>query len=76
MSQILLDLMMHIMDGFEFMLRIPEIGLEKIPPIIVITAAIEKAKLVRGIANVITKPIDLQQLYDAAEKLVHGWRPA
>jgi CheY-like chemotaxis protein len=70
---ILLDLMMPIMGGGEFANSIEGDPLLADIPIFVLTAAVDKADLLKGVAGVIKKPLDLNGLLATCDKYcAHG----
>jgi CheY-like chemotaxis protein len=70
-SIILLDLMMPIMDGFTFLEAFRKLlpdAVEKVP-VIILTAAGERANLAQGVKAVLPKPIDIEQLLEMLNTL-------
>jgi len=67
---VLLDLMMPVMNGWEFLAAIANEPLFKGIPIVALTAA-ERAE-VPGAVEVLSKPTDLKQLIRVVERYVRG----
>jgi len=73
---ILLDLMMPIMDGWEFTATLREDArLAKIP-VVVITAFADRAQTLKPLTGILIKPIDLDMLFDTIHRLFDGGRAA
>lgn len=68
---ILLDLMMPVMNGWEFAEHLEKDELLANIPIVVVTAFADKAKIVRA-KKIIKKPVDWDELYE----VVKVWCPA
>ena len=68
---ILLDLMMSVMDGFTFLAELEKTmpKVFKDVPVLVLTAAGDRANHVQGARQVIKKPIDVDALLAELEKL-------
>jgi CheY-like chemotaxis protein len=71
---VLLDLMMPVMNGWEFLAAVANDPLLKGIPIVVLTAA-EHAQI-PGALGVLSKPMDLTELLRVVEHYVHGTRDA
>ena len=71
---VLLDLMMPVMNGWEFLATIAKDPLFKELPVVVLTAA-EHAE-VPGAMEVVSKPMDLKELLRIVERYVRGDRDA
>lgn len=69
-SLILLDLMMPVMNGWEFLNAIKKESSFKHIPVVVVSAFIEQSKKI-NCNEFLEKPIDLSQLLGLAEKYVH-----
>jgi two-component system, chemotaxis family, chemotaxis protein CheY len=69
---VLLDLMMPVMNGWEFLAVVANDPLLQRIPIVVLTAA-ERAR-VPGATDVLGKPMDLQELLRVVERYVRGDR--
>jgi CheY-like chemotaxis protein len=67
---VLLDLMMPVMNGWEFLATVAKDPLLKDIPVVVLTAA-EHAE-VPGAREVVTKPMDLKDLLRVVERYVRG----
>ena len=67
---ILLDLMMPIMNGWQFAAAISENANFKNIPIVVLTAFADKVKTIPGKLT-LKKPIDLELLFEVAKKYCH-----
>jgi CheY-like chemotaxis protein len=67
---VLLDLMMPVMNGWEFLAVVENDPLLQAIPIVVLTAT-ERAQ-VPGASEVLNKPMDLQELLRVVERYVHG----
>ncbi|HEX8111093.1 MAG TPA: response regulator [Kofleriaceae bacterium] len=67
---VLLDLMMPVMNGWEFLAAIANDPLLKPIPVVVLTAA-EHAE-VPGALEVLSKPMDLKELLRVVERYVRG----
>lgn len=65
-SLILLDLMMPIMSGFEFLeaKAQPELGLAEVP-VLIISAFVDQLPRTCGVRGHIRKPVDLEDLFEA-----------
>jgi len=68
---VLLDLMMPVMNGWQFLDEVARTPSLKAIPIVVLTAAAGSPE-VRGAATVLRKPIDLGLLIDAVERHARG----
>ena len=68
---ILLDLMMPVMDGFAFLMEFEKLkaAASQDVPVLVLTAAGDRASQVKGIRAVIRKPVDIDQLLEELNKL-------
>lgn len=73
-SLVLLDLMMPVMNGWEFLTEIAKDPVLREIPIVVLTAA--KQVQVTGAAEVLAKPMDLTALIRVVERYVRGGRNA
>jgi CheY-like chemotaxis protein len=71
---ILLDLLMPVMDGVEFLEARAAVPLLAIAPVIVITAQPEMGRGVPVYAR-LTKPLLLSELVDTVDRAVHGVPP-
>ena len=71
---VLLDLMMPVMNGWEFLAAVAKDPLLRPLPIVVLTAA-EHAE-VAGALEVLSKPMDLKELLRVVERYVRGDRDA
>jgi CheY-like chemotaxis protein len=69
-SLVLLDLMMPVMSGWEFLDEVARLPALAPPPIVVLTAAGSMG--VPGAAEVVRKPYDLGVLLDAVERHTRG----
>jgi len=67
---VLLDLMMPVMNGWEFLGEVEKDPLLKVIPVVVLTAA-ERVEL-PGVAEVLSKPMDLDVLLRVVERYVRG----
>ena len=67
---ILLDLEMPVMDGRQFLARLPRANGSVGPPVIVITG--QDPRLVSGAVAVFRKPVQLDQLLSLMERLLDG----
>jgi CheY-like chemotaxis protein len=67
---VLLDLMMPVMNGWEFLDEVAKDPLLKVIPVVVLTAA-ERAR-VTGVVEVLCKPMDLKALLRVVERYVRG----
>jgi two-component system, chemotaxis family, chemotaxis protein CheY len=67
---VLLDLMMPVMNGWEFLEEIAKDPLLKVLPVVVLTAAARPE--VPGVAGVLCKPMDLKALLRVVERYVRG----
>ena len=67
---VLLDLMMPVMNGWEFLDEVAKDPLLKVLPVVVLTAA-ERAQVPGGI-EVLCKPVDLRALLRLVERYVRG----
>lgn len=65
---ILLDLMMPIMDGYQFRARQFEDPNAAVVPVVVVTAGASIRKLELGDVTVLTKPLQLDKLFAALER--------
>ena len=70
---VLLDLMMPVMNGWQFLDEITKIPSLEAIPVVVLTAA--EPGEVPGAAEVLRKPIFLRSLIEAVERHVRGRRP-
>ena len=71
---VLLDLMMPVMNGWEFLTAVAnDPGLQELP-VVVLTAA-ERAQI-PGALEVLSKPMDLKELLRVVERYVRGHRDA
>jgi two-component system chemotaxis response regulator CheY len=68
---VLLDLMMPVMNGWQFLEEVARTPSLKTIPIVVLTAAAGSPE-VRGAVTVLRKPMDLGLLIDAVERHVRG----
>lgn len=69
---VLLDLMMPVMDGLEFLDQIRADTSRSWPPVIVLTAAFTGSAEDLGVAAVVRKPFGLDRLFGAIEKVLHN----
>jgi CheY-like chemotaxis protein len=67
---VLLDLMMPVMNGWEFLDEVAKDPLLKVLPVVVLTAA-ERAQVPGGV-EVLCKPVDLRALLRLVERYVRG----
>jgi CheY-like chemotaxis protein len=67
---VLLDLMMPVMNGWEFLDEVAKDPLLKVLPVVVLTAA-QRAQ-VPGVVEVLCKPVDLRALLRVVERYVRG----
>ena len=67
---VLLDLMMPVMNGWEFLDEVAKDPLLKVLPVVVLTAA-EHAQVPRGV-EVLCKPVELRALLRLVERYVRG----
>ena len=67
---VLLDLMMPVMNGWEFLDEVAKDPLLKAIPVVVLTAA-QRAQ-VSGVVEVLCKPVDLRALLRVVERFVRG----
>jgi CheY-like chemotaxis protein len=67
---VLLDLMMPVMNGWEFLDEVGRDPLLKVLPVVVLTAA-ERAQVPGGV-EVLCKPVDLRALLRVVERYVRG----
>jgi len=67
---VLLDLMMPVMNGWEFLDEVAKDPLLKMLPVVVLTAA-QRAQ-VSGVVEVLCKPVDLRALLRVVERFVRG----
>jgi two-component system chemotaxis response regulator CheY len=67
---VLLDLMMPVMNGWEFLDEVAKDPSLKVIPVVVLTAA-ERAQL-PGVVEVLCKPMDLKALLRVVERYVRG----
>ena len=65
---VLLDLMMPIMDGFTFISKIKEVGMEGVAHIVIITAA--SRVTIEG-KRVLKKPFDITALFNTIKDVCH-----
>jgi CheY-like chemotaxis protein len=73
---ILLDLMMPVMDGYEFYARMRDLPGEH-PPVIVVSAVAPSRSALPGIHATLSKPFDFSQLlHRVAAAATHGATPA
>ena len=71
---VLLDLMMPVMNGWEFLAAVANDPLLKVIPVVVLTAA--EHVQVPGALEVLSKPMDLKELLRVVERYVRGDRDA
>ena len=71
---VLLDLMMPVMNGWEFLAAVANAPLLKRIPVVVLTAA--EHTEVPGALEVLNKPMDLKELLRVVERYVRGGRDA
>jgi CheY-like chemotaxis protein len=67
---VLLDLMMPVMNGWEFLDEVAKDPLLKVLPVVVLTAA--QRTQVPGVVEVLCKPVDLRALLRVVERYVRG----
>ena len=67
---VLLDLMMPVMNGWEFLDEVAKDPLLKVLPVVVLTAA-QRAQVPGGV-EVLCKPVDLRALLRVVERYVRG----
>lgn len=74
---IVLDLMMPVMNGWEF--RAAQLAAPRLAaiPVIVLSAATDSPARLRalGLDEVLRKPVDLGRLFAALERKLPGWQP-
>ena len=68
---VLLDLMMPVMNGWEFLDEVAKDPALKVIPVVVLTAAAGRAQ-VPGVVEVLRKPMDLRALLRVVERYVRG----
>ncbi|CAM3754165.1 PAS domain S-box protein [Paracidovorax anthurii] len=78
---LLIDWRMPGMDGIELARRIHELGLDRAPQMLMVTAygrdEVMRAAREQGIETVLVKPVSASVLHDTlAQPLAHGWLPA
>ena len=71
---VLLDLMMPVMNGWEFLAAVGNDPLLKVIPVVVLTAA--EHTEVPGALEVLSKPMDLKELLRVVARYVRGGRDA
>ena len=67
---VLLDLMMPVMNGWEFLSEVAKDPSLKMIPVVVLTAGAQTE--VAGALEVLCKPLDLKALLQTVERYVHG----
>jgi CheY-like chemotaxis protein len=67
-GMVLLDLMMPVMDGWQFLEEVSKVDSLAAIPIVVVTAYVEKSRGLR-VRAIIKKPIDIEQLLQSVRRL-------
>ncbi len=67
---VLLDLMMPVMGGADFMERVRADARFDHLPVLLVTAWPNEAAAVRGVQGVLTKPVDVDQLFEEVGRLI------
>lgn len=69
---VLLDLMMPVMNGYDFLSALLRSDVVAHPPIVVVSAWRTEAERLSNVAGVMNKPVDLEQLLELLAKHCDG----